>query len=74
MAEVRGDSRICIVDPSGKIKTVIAEEDYERGGYKAAGWTVSKADWTKDRVVKPPVDFTKEMDLASLAREANQTE
>lgn len=66
MAEVRSDSRICIKDPTGQIKTVILEEDYERLGYKAKGWTVVKEDWTKDRVVKPPVDYSQEMDLTKL--------
>ena len=66
MAEVRSDSLICIQDPTGQIKTVILEEDYERLGYKAKGWTVVKEDWTKDRVVKPPVDYSREMDLAKL--------
>ncbi len=66
MAEVRSDSRICIKDPTGQIKTVIHEEDYERLGYKAKGWTVVKEDWTKDRVVKPPVDYSQEMNLAKL--------
>ena len=66
MAEVRSDSRICIKDPTGQIKTVILEEDYERLGYKAKGWTVVKEDWTKDRVVKPPVDYSQEMNLAKL--------
>jgi hypothetical protein len=60
MAEVRGDSRICIQDKTGKIKTVICEEDYERGGYKDKGWTVVKDDWTKERTVRPPVDYTKQ--------------
>lgn len=66
MAEVRSDSRICIKDPTGQIKTVILEEDYERLGYKARGWTVVKEDWTKDRVVKPPVDYSQEMNLVKL--------
>lgn len=56
--EVRGDSLISITDPTGKITTVIAEQDYERGGYKARGWKVNKNDWTKDRTVKPPIDYT----------------
>ena len=35
MAEqVSSESRICIQDPTGKIKTVIFEEDYESAGYK----------------------------------------
>lgn len=66
MAEVRSDSRICIQDATGKIKTVIFEEDFEKLGYKAKGWTVCKHDWTKDRVVKQPIDFTKEMELKKL--------
>lgn len=66
MAEVRGDSRICIQDKSGTIKTVIYEEDYERAGYKAAGWKVVQTDWTKERVVKQPIDVTKEMGLQAL--------
>lgn len=56
--EVRGDSLISITDPTGKITTVIAEQDYERGGYNARGWKVNKNDWTKDRTVKPPIDYT----------------
>lgn len=56
--EVRGDSLISVTDPTGKITTVITEEDYERGGYKARGWKVCKTDWTKNRKVKPPVDYT----------------
>lgn len=67
MDEVRSDSRICIMDKSGVITTVIAEEDFVRNGYEAKGWTVVKDDWTKKRVVKPPVDISKEMGLASLA-------
>ena len=70
MADVRGDSNICIVDPTGKIKTVIHEEDYERLGYKAKGWTVVDKDWTKDRKVKPPIDYTKEKSLTKLAEGA----
>lgn len=66
--EVRGDSLISVTDPTGKITTIIAEQDYERGGYKARGWTVSKKDWTKDREVKPPVDWAKERALANLAK------
>lgn len=66
--EVRGDSLIRVVDPTGKIKTVIHEEDYERSGYKARGWAVDKTDWTKDRVVRKPVDYTKELNLNSLAQ------
>jgi hypothetical protein len=72
MADVRSDSRICIQAPGGKIKTVICEEDYERNGYKAAGWTVVKEDWTKSRVVKPPIDISKEMGLAQLAEGAHK--
>lgn len=68
MAEVRGDSLISITDPTGKITTVIAEEDYERGGYKENGWTVNQNDWTKDRVVKPPVDWEVESALVNLAK------
>jgi hypothetical protein len=67
MDNVRGDSRICIKDKIGRIKTVIAEEDFERNGYKAAGWTVVKEDWTKEREVKAAVDITTEMGLANLA-------
>ncbi len=67
MADVRSDSRICIVDKSGTIKTVIYEEDYERLGYKVAGWTVVKEDWTKDRKIRNPVDAQKEMTLRNLA-------
>lgn len=66
MAEVRGDSLISVTDPTGKITTVIAEQDYERGGYKARGWKVNKNDWTKDRTVKPPVDYSKVGALANL--------
>lgn len=66
MADVRSDSRICIQDKTKTIKTVIFEEDYERLGYKAAGWTVVKGDWTKDRIVKPDLDSTREMDLRKL--------
>lgn len=55
MREVRSDSRICIQDKSGTIKTVIFEEDYERLGYKKNGWTVVKDDWTKERTVRQPV-------------------
>ncbi len=70
MADVRGDSRICIVDPSGSIKTVICEEDYERLGYKEKGWTVVEKDWTKDRTIKQPVDYSKERSLTKLAEGA----
>ncbi len=66
MADVRSDSRICIKDKSGTIKTVIYEEDYERLGYKSAGWTVIKEDWTKERNVRQPVDAQKEMSLRNL--------
>lgn len=66
MAEVRSDSRICIKDKTGSIKTVIFEEDFEKLGYKAAGWTVVSEDWTKERIVKPPVDFSREMELKKL--------
>ncbi|MCM1368272.1 MAG: hypothetical protein NC184_05650 [Roseburia sp.] len=68
MADVRSDSRIRIVDKSGTIKTVIFEEDYERLGYKAAGWTIDKGDWTKEREVRQPVDATKEMGIAQLGK------
>lgn len=67
MADVRGDSRICIVDPSGDIKTIISEEDFVRNGYEKKGWKVVKEDWTKNRVIKPSVDVSKEMGLSSLA-------
>lgn len=67
MANVRGDSYICIVDPSGTIKNYILEQDFEPLGYKARGWKVVKEDWTKDRIVKQPVDVTKEMNLSKLA-------
>ena len=66
--EVRGDSLISITDPTGKITTVIAEEDYERGGYKARGWKVGKTDWTKDRKVKPPIDYAVEGALTNLRK------
>ena len=66
MSEVRSDSRICIQDKTGTIKTVIFEEDYERLGYKAKGWTVVKDDWTKERVVRQPVDAQKEIKLTAL--------
>lgn len=60
MAEqVSSESRICIQDPTGKIRTVIHEESFEVAGYKARGWKPVKEDWTKDRVVKPPVDYQK---------------
>lgn len=67
MAEVRGDSRICVVDSTGTIRTVIFEEDFERGGYKTKGWTVVRNDWTKERTVRPPVDYTKEKGLRRMA-------
>lgn len=67
MSEVRGDSRICIQDKTGQIRTVISEEDYERFGYKAKGWTVVTTDWTKDRKVRNPINAEKEMALASMA-------
>ena len=67
MAEqVSSESRICIQDPTGKIKTVIFEEDYESAGYKAKGWTIVKDDWTKDRIVKTPIDYEKEKRLTAL--------
>ena len=66
MADVRSDSRICIRDKSGTIETVIFEEDFKRLGYEAAGWTVVQTDWAKKRVVKPPIDCTKEMGLQTL--------
>lgn len=68
MAEVNGDSRICVVDQTGTIKCVICEEDYERGGYKEKGWTVVKEDWTKERTVRPPVDYSKERGLSRMAK------
>lgn len=61
MANVRSDSRICIQDPTGTIRTVICEEDFERGGYKERGWTAVKEDWTKDRPIKPAVDYEQEL-------------
>ena len=66
MSDVRSDSRICIQDKSGTIKTVIFEEDYERLGYKKNGWTVVKDDWTKERTVRQPVDASKEMKPTAL--------
>ena len=67
MAEqVSSESRICIQDPTGKIKTVIFEDDYENAGYKARGWTVVKDDWTKDRIVKKPIDDEKEKRVTAL--------
>ena len=66
MADVRSDSRICIQDPTGKIKTVIFEEDFERGGYKERGWKAVKEDWTKERKIKPAIDYTAEMELRKL--------
>lgn len=68
MADVRGDSYICIVDKTGTLKTVILEGDYERLGYKAKGWKVVSSDWTKDREVRKPVDAEKE--IGSLKRDA----
>ncbi len=65
MAEVRGDGYICIVDATGKIKTVILEKDFPR--YKAKGWKVVTSDWTKDRQVRKPVDAAKEQGIQSLA-------
>lgn len=60
MAEqVSSESRICIQDKTGKLRTVIYEDDYESGGYKANGWTIVTEDWTKDRVIKQPVDYQK---------------
>ena len=69
-AEVRGDSRICIQDKTGTIKTVICESDYEERGYKARGWTPVETDWTKEREVREPVDFSKEMSLDKLGEGA----
>ena len=67
MAEqVSSESRIGIQDPTGKILTVIYEEDYESAGYKARGWTVVKEDWTKDRIVKQPIDYQKVKGIAAL--------
>lgn len=65
---VRGDSLISVTDPTGTITTIITEQDYERGGYKARGWTVNKDDWTKNRNVRPPVNWEKERALANLAK------
>lgn len=59
--EVSSESRICIQDKTGTIKTVIHESDYERFGYKKNGWTIVKDDWTKERVVKRPIDYEKEI-------------
>lgn len=70
MAEVRGDSLISITDPTGKITTVIAEEDYERGEYKANGWKVNSHDWTKDREVREPVDNSIETSTENLGKGA----
>ena len=67
MADVRGDSYICIEDKTGTLKTVIMEGDYERLGYKAKGWKVLSTDWTKGREVRKPVDAEKEMKLDSFA-------
>ena len=66
MADVRGDSYICIEDKTGTLKTVILEGDYERLGYKAKGWKVLSTDWTKERQVRKPVDAEKEMKLETL--------
>jgi len=63
--DVRGDSHICI-EKDG-LKTVIYEAAYESGGYKAAGWTVVKEDWTKDREVKQSVDITNHLGLMAMA-------
>lgn len=68
MAEVRSDSRICIQDPTGTIKTVILEEDFERFGYKEKGWKQVDYDWTKDRVVQQPIDVSQEMSLEKLGK------
>ena len=70
MAEVRSDSRICIQDKTGTIKTVILEEDFVRGGYKDKGWTPVTTDWTKEREVRQPVDVSQEMSLANLGQGA----
>lgn len=59
-------SCICIKDKTGTLKTVIHEEDYERLGYKAKGWTVVESDWTKDRKIKAPVDSAIEMSIKKL--------
>ncbi len=67
MAEqVSSESRICIQDPTGTMRTVIYEEDYEAAGYKERGWTIVKDDWTKDRVVKQPIDYQKEKRLTAI--------
>ena len=67
MAEqVSCESRICIQDSTGKIRTVIFEEDYDSAGYKAKGWTVVKEDWTKDRVIRKPIDYEREKKLTVL--------
>lgn len=65
MAEVRGDSYICVVDATETIKTVILEQDFPR--YKAKGWKVVTSDWTKDRKVRKPVDAALEQSIESLA-------
>lgn len=65
MAEVRSDSRICV--RKGKIKTVILESDYEELGYKDSGWDIVEEDWTRDRKVKPPVDYSNESSIAKMA-------
>lgn len=57
--QVSSESRICVQDPTGTIRTVIHEEDYEAAGYKARGWKIVTEDWTKDRVVKKPIDYEK---------------
>ena len=64
--QVSCESRICIQDSTGKIRTVIFEEDYESAGYKAKGWTVVKEDWTKDRVIRKPIDYEREKKLTVL--------
>lgn len=66
MADVRGDSLICVQDPTGTIKTVIAEANFD--DYKAKGWSVIKDDWTKDRTIRPPVDFSQERDLRRMGQ------
>lgn len=67
MAEqISSESRICIQDSTGKIRTVIYEEDYEVAGYKERGWTIVKDDWTKDRVVKQPIDYQKAKRLTAI--------
>ena len=66
MALVKGNSLICIQDPTGTIKTTISEDLFERGGYKAKGWKVITTDWTKDRKVKSPVNAAAEMAIYKL--------